>query len=193
MKPICSWCDTKYALQGGVEYSIEELVDIIEKQPLTNIVCTGGEPACQYDDIIELIENLNMDYRGKELNKPYTFEIETNGLIEPDDFLCEEGVMFNVSPKRQNFNLKVLNKFNMTSNVNFKFVIENEDDFRFWQEQVIKKLGILPYRVWLMPEGTNSEKVKKGSIEIVDKYCLKYGYNLSPRLQVLLWGNEKGK
>jgi organic radical activating enzyme len=55
----CHWCDTPYALpmDSGIEYSIEEVKEIISKslQPNTyKINFTGGEPLMQHDAVIEL-------------------------------------------------------------------------------------------------------------------------------------------
>ena len=55
----CHWCDTPYALpmDSGIEYSIEEVKEIISKslQPNTyKINFTGGEPLVQYESVIEL-------------------------------------------------------------------------------------------------------------------------------------------
>lgn len=55
----CHWCDTPYALpmDSGIEYSIEEVKEIISKslQPNTyKINFTGGEPLVQHEAVIEL-------------------------------------------------------------------------------------------------------------------------------------------
>ena len=55
----CHWCDTPYALpmDGGSDYSVEEVKEIISKslQPNTyKINFTGGEPLVQYEAVIEL-------------------------------------------------------------------------------------------------------------------------------------------
>ena len=198
MKPICEWCDTKHALtkKDSKEYSVAELQDMIEKQNISNIVFTGGEPLIYQEEIVNLIFQLT--YSSETKDNFYTFEIETNGLIKPHDYLKDEvNVIFNVSPKRQNFNLEVLNEFkHMYSKICFKFVIRDctkYDDFDFFQKEVIEKLKIDHEYVYLMPEGTDIKTIKKNSIDLVRFYCLKYNYNLSPRLQVMLWGNERGK
>src|ERR671916_1474568 len=55
----CHWCYTPYALpmDSGIEYSIEEVKEIISKslQPNTyKINFTGGEPLVQHEAVIEL-------------------------------------------------------------------------------------------------------------------------------------------
>lgn len=198
MKPLCEWCDTKFALskKDSKEYSVAELQDMIEKQNISNIVFTGGEPLLYQEEIVNLIFQLTYGCETKD--NFYTFEIETNGLIAPWDYLKDEyNITFNVSPKRQNINIDVLKKFkNMYTGVCFKFVIRDSakyDDFEFFQKEVIKKLDIDHEYVYLMPEGTDSKKIKKNIIDLIRFYCLKHNYNLSPRLQVMLWGDERGK
>ncbi|MDR3283268.1 MAG: radical SAM protein [Candidatus Methanoplasma sp.] len=67
----CSWCDTKYAMEGGIEMS---LPDIMEKiGDLRNVCLTGGEPLLQADSP-ELLEMLRDS--GKRV------VLETNGSID---------------------------------------------------------------------------------------------------------------
>jgi len=64
----CDWCDTVYAQEGGMEASVDEIMDGIDD---TEYVCiTGGEPMLQ-KDILKLIDKLLK--AGKRI------VIETNG------------------------------------------------------------------------------------------------------------------
>jgi organic radical activating enzyme len=71
----CSFCDTKYAWEGGIEMSVDRIRQIIkkirEKFPAQWICLTGGEPLLQ--NILELVESLK-----KEGHK---IQVETNGTI----------------------------------------------------------------------------------------------------------------
>jgi 7-carboxy-7-deazaguanine synthase len=77
----CEWCDTKYAqghdLNGPVinneyhEYTVDNVVDIVDNLKAKNICITGGEPLVQLDDVSNLIVKL--------INKGYKIFVETNG------------------------------------------------------------------------------------------------------------------
>ena len=53
----CSWCDTKYAREGGNEMSIDQIFDQVEEVGTPFVCLTGGEPLLQ-EDIYKLIETL---------------------------------------------------------------------------------------------------------------------------------------
>ena len=55
---------------------------------------------------------------------------------------------------------------------------------------IIKKYKLLPQRVYLMPEGIEEEQVINRSTKLAEA-CLEYGFKLSPRLQIILWGNKR--
>ena len=46
---MCSWCDSKYALQSWVPVSVEDLVASIKTTSCRYVVLTGGEPMMQED------------------------------------------------------------------------------------------------------------------------------------------------
>ena len=41
----CSWCDTSYAFQGGVERSRQEILAELDAMPLRLVCLTGGRAA----------------------------------------------------------------------------------------------------------------------------------------------------
>ena len=53
----CSYCDTKQAqaMDTGVDMTIDEITERIE---VSKVTITGGEPLCQKDELIELINSL---------------------------------------------------------------------------------------------------------------------------------------
>jgi organic radical activating enzyme len=71
----------------------------------------------------------------------------------------------------------------------FKFVIADEPD--------ITALAVLQHHlqldpVWVMPEGTTEQAVLAASRALADE-ALAHGWNLTLRLHVLLWGDERGR
>jgi len=182
----CYFCDTKYAWKDGKEYSIDDLVKEVKKYPTKLIVVTGGEPLLQRGELEKLANNL----------KGYSFEIETNGTLPPLKN-CSCLIRYNVSPKlgsslvpkEERYHPEILKEFVYLPSI-FKFVAKNGSDWNE-MEEIIKNIGIPKTRVWVMPEGQNDSIIKQRTLELVEKIKEK-GYNLSPRLQIWLWGNKKG-
>ncbi|TCO72703.1 putative 7-carboxy-7-deazaguanine synthase QueE [Marinisporobacter balticus] len=77
----CSYCDTAWANEDDVAYTLmtkEEIVEAIKATDVKNVTLTGGEPLLQ-DEIFELIDYLSKD---QEL----FIEIETNGSVSIKEF-----------------------------------------------------------------------------------------------------------
>lgn len=88
----CRYCDTAWANAFDVEYeeySVEELVKLIETTGVWNVTLTGGEPLLQ-PRMKELLGELRK-------NPHYHIEIETNGSIDICDFYDETEVEDSVS------------------------------------------------------------------------------------------------
>ena len=120
----CRYCDTRYAREGGIEMTIEEIVQKADSFGLTFVCITGGEPLLQKEAPVLALEFIN---RG------YMVSIETNGTIDDSklhddiirviDIKCpgsgEEGKTYagNISQRRPTDE--------------FKFVITDSIDFEY--------------------------------------------------------------
>ena len=107
----CSYCDTTYSYgidSVFTEMTVAEVANVIESLGNYRITITGGEPLLQEAAVVELIDELNrrnlqimqdntsgqtgltcingadkFDKREMLNNRPYDFNIETNGTIVP--------------------------------------------------------------------------------------------------------------
>ena len=86
----------------------------------------------------------------------------------------------------------ILNKFSYYDNVIWKFVISYSSDIREIQENYEKPFNLKPDQIYLMPQGITAED-QINSMPHVMEDCIKYGYNFSPRLQVLAYNDERRK
>lgn len=179
----CTWCDSKYTWHpdfiDNQQSTIEKLVKEIKKYPCKHLVITGGEPLLQQKAIKKLLEAL----------ADYTSEIETNGSIPLDS--NKQIIQVNCSPKLSNsgndpYELKILPK---NKKAWYKFVIQKKEDLKEIQS-FQKKYKIPNKRIYLMPEGIDSETLNKRSKWLVE-ICKKEGYYFSPRLHVLIYGNVR--
>ena len=195
----CIWCDTAYTWDWGrhnrlartASLSVDDVAARVVEKSTRNVVVTGGEPLLQGAPLASLAEELTR--AGRRI------EIETNGTIPPDDRLVELVAQWNVSPKLRNsgeplarrINDAALQVFASTPSAYFKFVI---CDLRDVDESaaLVRSLRIPPERVYLMPEGTSADVVLERLEMLVDA-AAPYGFNVTPRLHILLWGDVPGR
>ncbi|MCY6371097.1 putative 7-carboxy-7-deazaguanine synthase QueE [Clostridium ganghwense] len=77
----CSYCDTRWANEKEVDYTLmtkEEIYKHIKSTEVKNVTLTGGEPLLQ-NGVLELLEILSKD-------KEFSIEIETNGSVSLEKF-----------------------------------------------------------------------------------------------------------
>ena len=73
-----------------------------------------------------------------------------------------------------------------------KFVVDEPDDLNEIADVVEKLDGLGLYSVYLMPQATQTDDYLKKSRWLAE-YCKQAGFSFSPRLQVMLWGSQRGK
>jgi len=203
----CSWCDTPYTWdwkgQNGVKYNpkeetlgltVEQVIGQIMKLEMpfgSHIVFTGGEPMSQQSKLLHVMKNLS--------KKGFVIEIETNGtILAKNDEFFDYVDYFNISPKLSNAGMpkektikpRVLEQYmNYSQNYAFKFVVKEIDDL-FEVDEIVEENDLK--NIYIMPEGKNNKDHFINMVQLADE-ILKRGYNLSPRLHVLLWSDERGK
>ena len=204
----CHWCDTPYTWnwegtpwphQDGVKFSKaeqiielspDEIAPLISSYRCDRLVITGGEPLLQQAELSELIPLLpSISF----------IEVETNGTQIPKREFADLPTQFNVSPKLSNSGIKeevrfkpdAFRFFSTRENAIFKFVVCDATD-RAEVLDLQNTFEIPSSRIYLMPEGRDAETLKDRSLWLAD-ICRDYGLHFSPRLHVLLWGNERAK
>ena len=187
----CLWCDTWYTWDRTTQeyynepkpYTYAQIVEEISKFPCKRLVVTGGEPLLQKDSIEELIK----------LIPDWEIEIETNGTQMPTPYLLER-CRFNCSPKtthsgnsRQAMRRpEVLKTLNGLEKSCFKFVFTGREDLAEIEEY-IDECDLKPDKIYLMPEGTTRDNIHEHLI-LAAEVAKEKGWNLTPRLQVSVWG-----
>jgi 7-cyano-7-deazaguanosine (preQ0) biosynthesis protein QueE len=189
----CSWCDTPYAWDWAkynktdetTLFTVAELIAELGKLPNRNLVISGGEPMLQQRALRLLTSELHYD--------GWHTEIETAGTIIPDT--VELVRHWTVSPKLENsgnektkrLNRAALEVINLAPSRAFKFVVDSLGDLREVDE-IVGELSLRP--VYIMPEGVTAEKVI-ATTEVLAPHVVERGYNLTTRLQVLVYGNAR--
>ena len=191
----CSWCDTKYAWDpaAGRPMSCDQMLQHIHQYPTRYVVVTGGEPLA-HKGIEQLAQAI--------ASQGFHLTIETAGL----EFI--QGVhadLMSISPKLSNsgpqetgeqsltrLNVDVLQKWMAAGDYQFKFVVDAPNDLDEIAEVLAELENVDPYRVYLMPQATEPNEYLEKARWLVE-YCKQTGFSFSPRLQVMLWGSQRGK
>jgi len=175
----CSFCDTKYAYEGGKEMSINEILNQIAKYSCQYVCLTGGEPLLQ-EDTQDLVNNL--------LKKKYYVIIETNSSFSIENLLKFKSLIVsldikcpssNMSKKSKLKNLKFLKKDDQ-----LKFVIKNKKDYIYAKKIVLEykpNCEVFFQPVW----GENPKKLAE--------WIIKDGLNVKLGLQLhkIIWGLKR--
>jgi 7-carboxy-7-deazaguanine synthase len=126
----CLYCDTTYALEGGEERSVEEVLEEVESYGQHLVEITGGEPLVQEETPVLASALLA---RGR------TVLVETNGSLDisvlPDNAIRIMDVKCPSSGESD----KVLweNIWKLTKSDEVKFVIANRHDYE-WARGIIR-------------------------------------------------------
>ncbi len=194
----CRWCDTKYAWDqtAGQDYSILEIIRIIQKWPCKFVVITGGEPMIN-PELSQLAQEL------KAAAKHIT--IETAGIAFVPGMSCD---LMSISPKLSNstpddpklaaihedsrLDIAALRKLIDSYDHQLKFVVDSEADLPEMEETVEKLANLDRERVMLMPQAATRDELLAKS-PMVAELCKRTDFAFSPRLQVLLWNNERAR
>lgn len=197
----CTWCDTPETWDADRF----DLRQTLTRTPVADIVTralegdpgmvfiTGGEPLLhQHQDgwrslLVVLL------FAGVEI------EVETNGTQAPTEHTARWVTRFNVSPKlahagdraEKRIRPGALYTLLETGKAVFKFVCRDLADIREVQAFTTAH-GIPPHLVWIMPEGTDTATLSGRLGEIADP-AIAAGFNITNRLHVAIWGNEKGR
>jgi organic radical activating enzyme len=203
----CTFCDTFYTWnfentpwehdfapkcsisKEMMEMNPEQVAEYIKKVAGVNrsVLFTGGEPTLHQREIKKIIEILGLGW---------WVEIETNGTNLIDEELVHRIDQINCSPKLSNsgndldraIKYDVLNQIKEAGGI-FKFVIGEEKQLEE-VEFLLNQLSISKEQVYLMPQGVKTQEIIDGS-RWLNEICMEKGYNMSTRLQVILYDTKR--
>ena len=191
----CRWCDTPYTWDWEshdpaaelTTMAVDDVLARLDAMGVDLVVVTGGEPLLQQRHLPPLLQGARA--RG------WRIEVETAGTLAPT---LAEGLVdrFNVSPKLANSGMAaerryrpdVLRAFQGGARAVFKFVVAEPADLDE-VDAIVAECGLGP--VWVMPEGTDAATVL-ARMQDLAPHVVARGWNLTPRLHILLWGDRRG-
>lgn len=212
-------CDSIPAWTVKILTTGKELTEFLDQagytrqlaNPFSNAILkiTGGEPLVQQKQISPWLASYwddIYDCSGKLLH----IEVETNATILPlpelgvgpyrrNPHLIRSYIRFICSPKLANcgeplhkrYKPEVLEWHATNTTSFFKFVVDTPEDLQELHEQFEERFHISPKRIWLMPECTSTTEFKEKAGWVAEQ-CKRFGYNFSPRLQILIWEQALG-
>ena len=190
----CVYCDSFYHKKPTWHLTPNELISKIvslARNKVDQILFSGGEVVRVQGLMMEVCLRLHGIFG-------YFNSVETNGTIMPSEafilnihkWICSPKLKSSGNPKRKRYKPKVLHRLNELGSI-FKFVVCNEEEDLKEIEHIIGAIKIPRHHVYLMPEGVTREKILV-ALPKLTQICLERGFNLSPRLHVLTFGNKRG-
>jgi organic radical activating enzyme len=169
------------------------LLDEVLAHGIRIVVITGGEPLLHQSQPAWGRLLAGLSGAGRQV------EVETNGTIAPSGLTARLATRFNVSPKLahaggpadRRIRPEALRALHATGKAVFKFVCREPADLRE-AGQVARQAGIPPDLVWIMPEGTDPAALVARMKALVGP-ATTAGYNVTTRMHILLWGDERGR
>jgi organic radical activating enzyme len=191
----CAWCDTPYSWDWKRydpavelrELEVGEVAARIRAMDVPMVIVTGGEPLLQQRAVVALLRLL----------PGLAVEVETNGIHVAEPELVERVDRFNVSPKLANAGIErsrrykpdVLRTFQATGKAVFKFVACETPDLDEI-DAMVAECELTD--VWVMPEGADAPTLVARAQRLADAVAAR-GWHLTPRLHILLWGDQRGR
>lgn len=202
----CHWCDTAYTwrfagdnrphddglafdrAENQVALDEAEVAERIAAFGGTRLVVTGGEPLLQGPALARMLALLPR----------HRIEVETNGTVAPHLSLDPLVAQYNVSPKLAHSGNPAdlalpperLAAWAAEPRAWFKFVIAEPGDLD--EVLAVQHAHDIPgERIFLMPEGRDSETIRTRSRWLADM-CSQKGFNFTDRLHIHLFGDTRG-
>ncbi|WP_139532349.1 7-carboxy-7-deazaguanine synthase QueE [Helicobacter pylori] len=203
---ILTGCDSLYAVHPKFKETwdyyndpkplIERLENLAPNYKHFDFILTGGEPSLYFNNPI-LISVLEHFYRKKiplcvESNGSIFFEFSP--ILKELHFTLSVKLSFSLEKESKRINLKALqNILNNAKSAHFKFVLESKNAIQSIVEiqNLLKRLSLKNNEIFLMPLGTTNKELDK-NLKTLAPLALEHGFNLSDRLHIRLWDNQKG-
>jgi 7-carboxy-7-deazaguanine synthase len=190
----CSWCDSAYTSwepEGETE-NVEKIIEKVEEYDTDHVVLTGGEPLLQ-PDFEELCVALNQHKT-----------VETNATVYRDvdaDLVSMSPKLSNSTPtdagnweeihEKERLDFDVIESYISSHDYQLKFVVADRADLDEIEEVLASLADYDRNRVLLMPEGVDRETLRERG-EWLAEVCKERGFRYSPRLQIHIYGNQRG-
>ena len=138
----CRWCDSTFSFYGGVQRSVEELVNEVQQSGVNLVLITGGEPLLQ-PEAFTLIDRL--------INEGYQVMVETNGAIDLAPLNPQAIAILDIKcpGSGESEKMKWENLHRLRPHDEVKFVLSDRQDYE-WARQVIAEYDLTAHHEVLL-------------------------------------------
>jgi 7-carboxy-7-deazaguanine synthase len=194
----CVWCDTPYASwhPEGEDWPLDRIVDEVRKHPARHVVLTGGEPMIM-PGIVELTRrlagygfHLTIETAGTVYQPVVCHLMSLSPKLANSTPLDRDGGRWAAQHERLRIQPDVLRRLMAEYDYQLKFVVAAPEDLAEIRE-LVGRLNADPQRVLLMPEGVEPQALRERARWLIE-ICKREGYRYTPRLQIELWGAQRG-
>lgn len=128
----CGYCDTAYAFSGGRNYTFDEIFAAVYEFRTRYVTVTGGEPLAQ-KPCIALLRAL--------CDRGYSVSLETSGAIDVSDVDARVSKILDLKTPASGEAGRNLwgNLAHLTAHDEIKFVICDEADYAWAQQQLVAR------------------------------------------------------
>jgi organic radical activating enzyme len=202
----CTWCDTAYTWRftgdnrphrdeatfertaNQIALAEDDVAARIAALGQPRLVVTGGEPLLQGSALARVAEAL----------PGIAIEVETNGTVAPHAAFDPFVTQYNVSPKLAHSGNPAelalpperLSAWASEPRAWFKFVIASREDADE-AAALVREHGIAPARVFLMPEGRDSDTLHERARWLAP-LAAQNGFAFTDRLHIHVFGDTRG-
>ncbi len=178
----CSYCDTTYAFTGGEKKEINDIIAEVKTYGTRYVTVTGGEPLAQL---------ACLDLMTKLLDLGYIVSLETSGAIDLsglDPRIIK--VMDLKTPSSGELKKNLYQNIQyLTKNDQVKFVIGNEEDYR-WSKQIVSEYQLSDHcEILFSPVMGQQNPTELANKVLQDKLPVRFQI----QLHKLLWDDARGK
>ena len=178
----CGYCDTAYAFSDGTNYSIDEIIQNIEKYSTKYVTVTGGEPLAQ-KECIQLLKAL--------CDLHYFVSLETSGALDISEVdsrvikIVDIKTPGSLEVTKNNFeNIKYILPHDQ-----IKLVICDRTDYE-WSKKIMKQFKLTEKcEILLSPSYQQLQYADLADWILADQLPVR----MQVQLHKVIWGDVPGK
>ncbi len=177
----CGYCDTAYAFTGGRMQTFEEIFAAVKQHRTRYVTVTGGEPLAQKPSIGLLRELCDRDY---------SVSLETSGAVDVSAVDARVSKILDIKTPASGEAEKNLwsNLKHLTRHDEIKFVICNEADYAWAQQQLVARNLPALCPVLFSPSYRELPAAKLAEWILRDQLPVRF----QTQLHKQLWGEKPG-
>jgi len=179
----CNYCDTAYAFTGGVLYELDQVLREVSHWNANHVCVTGGEPLAQ-PECIALLTAL--------CDAGYQVSLETSGAMDVSkvDPRVSKVMDLKTPGSTEEHRNRYENIEFITAHDQIKFVLGNEDDYR-WANSMVEQYALTERTadVWYSPVHGELNPTQLAEWILRDQVPVR----MQLQLHKLLWSDARGK